>query len=151
MLWADLNECELGDPCPGHRNNMTCHNTPGSFTCSCARGFRFNPRSRHCEGKQPNDTIRFNGTDDYRISADTEAVSCDSIDIRKTFIRRTGIIKSLKTEKNLAIIMHYISKTSRLRDVCICVISCFICYAPNCRTSITAHTILTKAIEVSLI
>lgn len=71
--------------------------------------------------------------------------------VRKTFIRRTGIIKSLKTEKNLAIIMHYISKTSRLRDVCICVISCFICYAPNCRTSITAHTILTKAIEVSLI
>ena len=53
MMCADVNECQLGNPCPGHRNNMTCRNTPGSFTCSCPRGFRFNPRSRHCEGNEP--------------------------------------------------------------------------------------------------
>ena len=53
MMCADVDECQLGNACPGHHNNMTCRNTPGSFTCSCPRGFRFNPRSRHCEGTEP--------------------------------------------------------------------------------------------------
>ena len=44
---ADVNECTRGmDSCHSH---ATCHNTPGSYTCTCNTGFTGNGIS--CTGK----------------------------------------------------------------------------------------------------
>ena len=43
---ADINEC-LENPCD---SNAECVNNPGSFTCTCNRGYSGNGRT--CNGKK---------------------------------------------------------------------------------------------------
>ena len=43
----DIDECREGtDQCA-----QNCHNTVGSYTCSCQTGYRLNPDGRRCDGK----------------------------------------------------------------------------------------------------
>lgn len=48
---ADIDECAL--PTGGHICSYRCHNTPGSFHCSCpASGYTLAPNGRSCQGKR---------------------------------------------------------------------------------------------------
>lgn len=42
----DLNECTMGV----HSCEQSCHNTPGSYSCSCEEGFQLRADKRHCIG-----------------------------------------------------------------------------------------------------
>lgn len=47
---ADIDECAL--PTGGHICSYRCHNTPGSFHCSCPdTGYTLAPNGRSCQGK----------------------------------------------------------------------------------------------------
>lgn len=45
---ADINECRRY---PGRLCGHKCENTPGSYYCSCTRGFRLSADGRSCEGE----------------------------------------------------------------------------------------------------
>ena len=45
---ADIVECIEGT----HACAQNCHNTIGSYTCSCDIGYRLNIDERACDGKQ---------------------------------------------------------------------------------------------------
>ena len=45
-LIADIDECE-GDL---HQCSQNCHNTIGSYTCSCNSGFQIGPNEKKCYG-----------------------------------------------------------------------------------------------------
>ena len=42
----DLDECTMGV----HSCEKSCHNTPGSYSCSCEEGFQLRADKRHCIG-----------------------------------------------------------------------------------------------------
>lgn len=42
----DLDECTMGV----HSCEQSCHNTPGSYSCSCEEGFQLLADKRHCIG-----------------------------------------------------------------------------------------------------
>lgn len=42
----DLDECTMGV----HSCEQSCHNTPGSYSCSCDEGFQLRADKRHCIG-----------------------------------------------------------------------------------------------------
>ena len=42
----DLDECTMGV----HSCEQSCHNTPGSYSCSCEEGFQLRADKRHCIG-----------------------------------------------------------------------------------------------------
>ena len=42
----DLDECIMGV----HSCEQSCHNTPGSYSCSCEEGFQLRADKRHCIG-----------------------------------------------------------------------------------------------------
>ena len=42
----DLDECTMGV----HSCEQSCHNTPGSYSCSCEGGFQLRADKRHCIG-----------------------------------------------------------------------------------------------------
>ena len=42
----DLDECTMGV----HSCEQSCHNTPGSYSCSCEEGFQLRTDKRHCIG-----------------------------------------------------------------------------------------------------
>ena len=44
---ADVNECRAGT----HSCDHNCHNTPGSYGCSCFHGYKLRADMRNCEGK----------------------------------------------------------------------------------------------------
>jgi len=131
--YIDVNECELGDPCPGQRNNMTCRNTPGSFSCSCPHGFRFNPRSRHCEGIP--DEIDLTGLSQFtqftsRKLAQVphavfdflcEIIATDTLTIRYDTISFTLLISSLMVYP----ICGWQSKTVRFSLTSRAILECF--------------------------
>lgn len=52
---SDIDECQLGEPCGP---NSRCHNTNGSFYCTCQRDYiptsgtqHFSPRDVKCKGQ----------------------------------------------------------------------------------------------------
>ena len=45
-LFSDDNECERLKPCSDF-----CHNSPGSFACSCPFGYTLDIDGRNCLGK----------------------------------------------------------------------------------------------------
>lgn len=45
---ADENECEVGNPC-----SHACHNTMGTYHCSCPRGLTIAADGRTCQGIHP--------------------------------------------------------------------------------------------------
>lgn len=48
---SDIDECAL--PTGGHICSYRCHNTPGSFHCSCpVSGYTLAPNGRSCQGKR---------------------------------------------------------------------------------------------------
>lgn len=50
MNVSDIDECAL--PTGGHICSYRCHNTPGSFHCSCpTSGYTLAPNGRSCQGK----------------------------------------------------------------------------------------------------
>lgn len=46
LFISDLNECLLGV----HSCSHSCHNTPGSYECSCDDGYQLSTDKRHCLG-----------------------------------------------------------------------------------------------------
>ena len=44
---TDINECAEGT----HECEHNCHNTIGSYTCSCRTGYSLNADGRACDGK----------------------------------------------------------------------------------------------------
>jgi len=45
---ADVNECSLNrDRC-----SQICHNTPGSYSCSCQNGYNLASDGRTCNGEE---------------------------------------------------------------------------------------------------
>ena len=46
LFIPDLNECLLGV----HSCSHSCHNTPGSYECSCDDGYQLSTDKRHCLG-----------------------------------------------------------------------------------------------------
>lgn len=50
VVCVDIDECAL--PTGGHICSYRCHNTPGSFHCSCpVSGYTLAPNGRSCQGK----------------------------------------------------------------------------------------------------
>ncbi len=50
VTFLDIDECAL--PTGGHICSYRCHNTPGSFHCSCpVTGYTLAPNGRSCQGK----------------------------------------------------------------------------------------------------
>lgn len=50
-LSSDIDECAL--PTGGHICSYRCHNTPGSFHCTCPTdGYTLAPNGRSCQGKK---------------------------------------------------------------------------------------------------
>lgn len=49
---ADENECEVGNPC-----SHACHNTMGTYHCSCPRGLTISADGRTCQGRTPAHTL----------------------------------------------------------------------------------------------
>lgn len=45
--WSDIDECSSSKGGCSH----TCHNSAGSFTCSCPTGLELDPGKRSCKGK----------------------------------------------------------------------------------------------------
>ena len=45
--WSDINECSSSKGGCSH----TCHNSAGSFTCSCPNGMELDSGKRSCKGK----------------------------------------------------------------------------------------------------
>ena len=45
-FYVDLDECATGN----HNCQQQCHNTVGSYTCSCNSGFDLNSDGRTCTG-----------------------------------------------------------------------------------------------------
>ena len=50
LLFLDIDECTEGSRC---HKNADCKNTPGSFTCTCKKGFE-GDGFVECEGKKKN-------------------------------------------------------------------------------------------------
>lgn len=49
--FSDIDECAL--PTGGHICSYRCHNTPGSFHCSCPiNGYTLAPNGRSCQGER---------------------------------------------------------------------------------------------------
>lgn len=44
---SDINECSVSNGGCSH----SCHNSAGSFTCSCPSGLELDPGKRSCRGK----------------------------------------------------------------------------------------------------
>ena len=49
-LSLDVNECTNGDSSCEH----SCHNTDGSYTCSCDSGYSLTSNKKSCSGKHNN-------------------------------------------------------------------------------------------------
>lgn len=47
-FFTDINECDPDNP--RHRCSQICENTPGSYNCSCEKGFELNKDGYECEG-----------------------------------------------------------------------------------------------------
>lgn len=47
---ADKDECSTGTHTCSSK--AACTNTEGSYTCDCQLGFKWNPNSKQCKGKQ---------------------------------------------------------------------------------------------------
>lgn len=43
---ADIDECALST----HKCEQNCHNTAGSYACSCNTGYQLNADEHHCDG-----------------------------------------------------------------------------------------------------
>ncbi len=57
MFLSDIDECAL--PTGGHICSYRCHNTPGSFLCTCPiTGYTLAPNGRSCQGQTLRITIR---------------------------------------------------------------------------------------------
>ena len=46
--FSDINECDPSNP--RHRCSQICKNTPGSYSCSCEKGFEIAKDGYDCEG-----------------------------------------------------------------------------------------------------
>ena len=46
-MYTDIDECTTSNPCDA---NAICHNTPGSYLCSCKSGYTANGET--CNGKK---------------------------------------------------------------------------------------------------
>lgn len=55
FICLDLDECTM----EVHSCSHLCHNTPGSYTCSCKDGYQLQADKRHCIGKITDQRISF--------------------------------------------------------------------------------------------
>lgn len=48
ILFIDVDECSLK---PNMCGTAVCKNIPGDFECECPEGYRYNLKSKSCEGR----------------------------------------------------------------------------------------------------
>ena len=95
FIFIDANECLVGsDSCA-----QTCHNTAGSYTCSCNSGYRLNLDGHSCNGIR---CRRCKISVSINISA-----SCDqiSMNVLKAVISAVNYVTILKDHTLVPVMM----------------------------------------------